>query len=67
MKKIFLIFVFASLFFIPGLIKYNQAIGECSTPQVERSGCCSHHGGVCGCGGYRARCCDGTLSPSCEC
>jgi hypothetical protein len=26
-----------------------------------RSGCCSHHGGVCGCG-----CCDGTpLSPKC--
>lgn len=27
-----------------------------------RSGCCSHHGGVCGCG-----CCDGTgLSSTCE-
>ena len=30
-------------------------------------GCCSHHGGVCGCSGGRALCCDGTLSPSCGC
>ena len=34
---------------------------------LERSGCCSWHGGVCGCGGNSARCCDGTLSPSCGC
>lgn len=33
----------------------------------ERSGCCSHHGGVCGCSNGRALCCDGTLSPSCGC
>lgn len=32
-----------------------------------RSGCCSHHGGVCGCSGDRISCCDGTLSPSCTC
>jgi len=32
-----------------------------------RRGCCSHHGGVCGCSGGRALCCDGTLSPSCGC
>jgi hypothetical protein len=30
-------------------------------------GCCSHHGGQCGCSGARVKCCDGTLSPSCEC
>ena len=30
-------------------------------------GCCSHHGGVCGCSGGRSQCCDGTLSPSCQC
>lgn len=30
-------------------------------PVLARSGCCSHHGGVCGCG-----CCDGTgLSDTC--
>jgi hypothetical protein len=34
---------------------------------LERSGCCSHHNGVCGCSGGRAQCCDGSLSPSCGC
>ena len=34
---------------------------------IERSGCCSWHGGVCGCSGGRAVCCDGQLSPSCGC
>lgn len=33
----------------------------------ERRGCCSWHGGVCGCSNGRAKCCDGTLSPSCGC
>lgn len=35
--------------------------------QLARSGCCSHHHGVCGCTGGRQQCCDGTLSPSCTC
>lgn len=31
-------------------------------------GCCSWHGGVCGCSSSgRAVCCDGVLSPSCGC
>lgn len=33
----------------------------------DRSGCCSWHGGVCGCSSGRAVCCDGNLSPSCGC
>lgn len=34
----------------------------------QRRGCCSWHGGVCGCSsGGRVQCCDGTLSPSCRC
>jgi hypothetical protein len=35
----------------------------------QRQGCCSWHGGVCGCdySTGRAICCDGTLSPSCSC
>lgn len=35
----------------------------------ERRGCCSWHGGVCGCDVTTGRviCCDGTLSPSCGC
>jgi hypothetical protein len=32
-----------------------------------RSGCCSHHKGVCGCENDRAKCCDGQLSPTCGC
>lgn len=34
-----------------------------------RQGCCSHHGGVCGCnaGTGMQRCCDGADSPSCRC
>lgn len=32
-----------------------------AVPKYTRSGCCSHHGGVCGCA-----CCDGTnLSATC--
>jgi len=34
---------------------------------VNRRGCCSHHGGVCGCSNGRALCCDGILSPTCGC
>lgn len=34
---------------------------------LNRSGCCSRHNGVCGCENGRAKCCDGTLSPSCGC
>lgn len=36
--------------------------------KVARSGCCSWHGGICGCSSSgRAVCCDGQLSPSCGC
>lgn len=35
--------------------------------ELQRRGCCSHHGGVCGCQEGRAICCDGTPSPSCGC
>lgn len=35
--------------------------------QYSKSGCCSWHSGVCGCSMGRAKCCDGTLSPSCGC
>ena len=49
---------------------------ENSQPKIQSSiddfnpqgrGCCSWHGGVCGCSGRRATCCDGTVSPSCGC
>ena len=38
-----------------------------SEDTLDRRGCCSHHGGVCGCSGPRIKCCDGSLSPSCGC
>ncbi len=38
-----------------------------SKKQLERSGCCSWHGGVCGCSNGRAVCCDGNYSPTCRC
>ena len=38
-----------------------------NSQQIVQRGCCSHHGGVCGCSGGRQVCCDGALSPSCLC
>ena len=37
--------------------------------EIARRGCCSWHGGVCGCdrSSDRIICCDGSLSPSCTC
>jgi len=35
--------------------------------ELEHRGCCSHHSGVCGCEGGRAKCCDNSLSPTCGC
>jgi hypothetical protein len=35
---------------------------------IAQRGCCSHHGGVCGCGNNgHDQCCDGSTSPSCRC
>jgi hypothetical protein len=38
-----------------------------SAEEALQSGCCSWHGGVCGCSNGRKVCCDGELSPSCKC
>jgi len=38
-----------------------------ASPELEHRGCCSHHGGVCGCKSDRTVCCDGQLSPTCGC
>lgn len=42
---------------------------ECLTLQDDPMGrgCCSWHGGECGCQNGRDVCCDGTLRPSCTC
>jgi hypothetical protein len=38
-----------------------------SKDQIARRGCCSHHGGVCGCESKSIVCCDGSHSPTCGC
>ena len=46
----------------------EQLKSEGATPeQLAQQGCCSWHGGVCGCNNGRKVCCDGTYSPSCTC
>lgn len=68
MKRIIvsLLLVFVLVGFTPATI----AITSTDAPQVvevAKRGCCSWHGGVCGCQNGRAVCCDGTLSPTCGC
>lgn len=69
-KKLILSLLF---FMITGALlfkaNFNKAYGRCTPNEIHRAGCCSHHGGVCGCNQYagRLRCCDGTISPSCGC
>ena len=45
-----------------------ESISKTQQIDIARSGCCSWHGGVCGCT-YNGRviCCDGSISPSCRC
>lgn len=38
-----------------------------TSDELARRGCCSWHGGVCGCEGDRAVCCDGKFSPTGGC
>jgi hypothetical protein len=59
MKK--LLVVLGAAFVLTGLTWVEPE--EC---QAGR-GCCSHHGGECGCVGGRDKCCDGSLSPTCTC
>lgn len=35
--------------------------------ELAQQGCCSWHGGVCGCSYGSVQCCDGSASPSCSC
>jgi hypothetical protein len=52
----------------PDTFVCSKAKTKNQIPMLTRRGCCSHHGGVCGCGpGGRQQCCDGTLSPTCTC
>lgn len=72
MKKLFIVFsVLFILCFITLLTQKenNQAVGQCYYEQAEKAGCCSRHGGVCGCNEdyHKLKCCDGSLSPGCGC
>ena len=82
MKKTFktvTIFLLVGMFVVPTMgfvqnttiIKQGAALSanQSSIDAIERSGCCSHHGGVCGCDGNTGhqQCCDGDDSPSCLC
>ena len=55
----------------PGLGKTCPPESRSGRPDEEirqaRRGCCSWHGGVCGCSNGRLVCCDNTFSPSCGC
>jgi hypothetical protein len=52
----------------PQVAKAPIVSASCDTRgRVYGQGCCSWHGGECGCQDGRDRCCDGTLSPSCTC
>ena len=50
-----------------GALSTQQVAASDLSSEFGRSGCCSHHGGVCGCKDGRALCCDGVKSPTCGC
>lgn len=45
----------------------SKSKSNLSNEELAQRGCCSHHGGVCGCSGGQDVCCDGDKSPSCGC
>jgi hypothetical protein len=78
MKVLFFIFLSATLLLSAkehNISEVKTDIFVCSQdktksyiPLLTRRGCCSHHGGVCGCTpDGRQQCCDGILSPTCTC
>jgi hypothetical protein len=69
MKKTFILSVCLSVgvLFSGLLIASDQVSQNGQTIVIAKRGCCSHHGGVCGCSGDMQQCCDGTISPSCGC
>lgn len=55
--------------FLPLVIATSLVAFLFSRQVLARQGCCSWHGGVCGCDSSVGRqiCCDGTYSPTCTC
>lgn len=69
MKRFFII-VLAFMFLVgAGFALSNSSAQNPDTLTIEQRGCCSWHGGVCGCdyNTGKVKCCDGTLSPTCRC
>ena len=73
MNKILLVAT-AAVGLLCGMASYVPRGAEPLLAAVDRApewpegrGCCSWHGGQCGCSGERVLCCDGTLSPTCTC
>jgi hypothetical protein len=52
---------------VRNLLGLPAPLPQSSPDQVDRQGCCSWHGGVCGCSLGNIVCCDGQYSPSCGC
>lgn len=81
MKKLFFLFILLFSLVSPGIAskinselvinelqscdQYNQS--KESGEKIAAKGCCSRHGGVCGCNNGRVTCCDNSTSPSCTC
>lgn len=66
MKKLFVILTTTIAISIISLTS-PPALAKPIYDADNQRGCCSYHGGVCGCIGTREKCCDGTLSPTCTC
>lgn len=72
MRKIFIFILVLGCFSAIPFIRTNKNINSANAyclVDENRSGCCSRHGGVCGCNQktHQQKCCDGSLSPSCGC
>jgi hypothetical protein len=72
MKKFLSAIVITTLFIACSNIETTQEAQAATSihsynPEIQRSGCCSHHGGACECSGHHVICCDGWSGSSCSC
>ena len=66
MKKILVVVGFLATLLILGYCTLD-VIASPNCNLLNKSGCCSHHHGVCGCSNGKSLCCDGTISKICTC
>lgn len=67
MKKFFICLGLITFLGLCAVVVNNTNVTDSNNQCIAGRGCCSRHGGVCGCQNGRSKCCDGTLSPSCHC